>query len=336
MNLPAQNTEKPGNLDDSVFQVLANARSIFKKETQELARFSENIPIEFAKAVRMLSRSSGAIIVSGIGKAGWIGQKISATLSSTGTRSHFLHAAEAFHGDFGRVQQKDTLLILSHSGETKEIVEMVSVLRQRQIETIAITASSSSSLGHSSDCTIAYGNVPEACTHGLAPSTSTTLMLTIGDALALTVSQIKKFSPMDFAEFHPGGSLGLKLTPVEDAMRPIHQCRTARTHDSVRKSIAGQGMSGRRSGAILVLDSQGLLAGIFTDSDLVRQLEKRKDQFLDLPISTVMTPNPIQLTAGNRVGEAIEILSSRSISELPIVDPSGIPLGLIDITDVIA
>ena len=165
---------------------------------------------------------------------------------------------------------------------------------------------------------------------------STTLMLAIGDALALTVSSLKGFAAIDFARYHPGGSLGRKLQTVDQAMRPLSVCRTSMEDCTVRESISNQARQGRRTGAILVIDDCNRLRGIFTDSDLVRILEQREDQLLDQPVGKVMTSNPVTIRTGELVSDAIEILSSKCISELPVIDDCGKVLGLIDITDVIA
>ena len=318
------------------FEILRNAVSVLKHEANELLRFTQSIPLEFAEAVRIVQQCNGCVVVAGIGKAGWIAQKISATLASTGTPSQFLHPAEAFHGDFGRVTNQDIVLILSNSGETEEITKLLPTIKQIGAKIISITNSDRNSLGRASDCVIGYGKVNEACPNGLAPSTSTTLMLGIGDALALSVSRLNNFSPVDFAKFHPGGSLGRKLQTVDEVMRPLVECRTSSEAASIRETLACQAREGRRTGAILITDNQGVLSGIFTDSDLVRILEQKQDPMLDQPVTAIMTRNPIQIASGEKVDQAIEILSSKSISELPVVSSSGKPIGLIDITDVIA
>lgn len=318
------------------FELLSRARIIIRQEAEALSRFQGEIPLSFADAVRMIKECNGSVIVTGIGKAGWIGQKISASFASTGTRSHFLHAAEAFHGDLGRVDGQDIVLVLSNSGETEEVVKTLPALRKSGASLIAITGSEQSTLGKYCNCTIAYGSISEACQNNLAPSTSTTLMLAIGDALALTVSNLYGFSALDFARFHPGGSLGRKLQTVDEVMRPLAECRTTLPNSTVRESISTQARQGRRTGALLVLGPENRLEGIFTDSDLVRLLEKKQDQLLDQPIDQLMTTSPYQITFGSMVSEAVEILSANFISELPVVNSEGFAVGLIDITDVIA
>ena len=336
MNLAAKNSEVNPTRGITDFEILSSVRSVIRLESDGLKKFGSNIPLEFVDAVRAISLCAGSVMVTGIGKAGWIGQKISASFASTGTKSHFLHAAEAFHGDLGRVDSEDVVLFLSNSGETEEVIKMLSPLRKSGAKLIAITGQEQSTLGSYCDCTITYGKVSEACQNNLAPSVSTTLMLAIGDALALTVSGLKGFTEMDFARFHPGGSLGKKLQTVDQAMRPLSQCRTTEPSQTVRESISGQARKGRRTGAILVTNADGRLAGIFTDSDLVRLLEQRQDSLLDQPVAEMMTSDPVAIQSGHLVSEAIEILSSRCISELPVVDDQNRVLGMIDITDVIA
>lgn len=327
------------------FEILKNAASVIQRESSELDRFAKKIPLELAEAVRIIHDCQGSVIVSGIGKAGWIGQKISATFASTGTRSHFMHAAEAMHGDFGRVDQEDVILILSNSGETEEVIRLLPVLKKFGAKLVSITSNEQSTLGKQCDCTIAYGKIPEVCDNGLAPSSTTTLMLSIGDALALTVSSSKQFSAMDFAKFHPGGSLGRKLQTAQEIMRPLADCRTTSAESTIRESIAAQAKQGRRTGAMLILSPAQELLGIFTDSDLVKILEQKQDQWLDKPISNFMTKNPYTIAADRLVSEAVEVLSSNCISELPVISSSGIrssaiessvkAIGMIDITDVI-
>ncbi|MCE9557106.1 MAG: KpsF/GutQ family sugar-phosphate isomerase, partial [Planctomycetes bacterium] len=258
-----------------------------------------------------------------------------ATLSSTGTRGHFLHPAEAFHGDLGRIHRDDIVLVLSQSGETEEIVRLLPPLSALGVTIIAITAQHGSTLANAATVVLALGPLKEACGLGLAPSTSTTAMLALGDALALVVSRMRSFGPEDFARFHPGGSLGRKLSKVEDHMRRLAQCRVAADDLSVRNVLAAPSPAGRRSGAILLLDSERRLSGIFTDSDLARLFESRRDAALDEPIRQVMTARPITVPTGSMVSDAMAIMAERKLSELPIVDDDGRPLGLLDITDLV-
>jgi arabinose-5-phosphate isomerase len=276
------------------------------------------------------------VIVSGMGKAGLVGQKTTATLASTGTRAHFLHPAEAIHGDLGRVHSDDVVLMLSQSGETEEIVRLLPSLAELGVPLIAITARATSRLGRAADVVLSLGTLREACTLGLAPSTSTTAMIAVGDALALVVSRMKGFAAEDFARFHPGGSLGLQLSRVEEVMRPLQDCRVAADRLTVREVFVHLSRPGRRTGAIMLVDADGRLSGIFTDSDLARLFEANCDAAFDQPVRQVMTANPAKVEQGTRLPEAVEILRTKKISELPVVDEQNHPVGLIDITDVMS
>jgi arabinose-5-phosphate isomerase len=319
----------------SPFEQLRLAREILRGEAEAVSSLADKLGDEFCAAVRLMGACRGSVLVSGMGKAGLVGQKIAATLASTGTRSHFLHPAEAVHGDLGRVSADDLLLVLSHSGGTDEVVRLLPAIERLGVPLVAMTGRLQSPLARAATVTLQLGSLREACPLGLAPSTSTTAMLALGDALALVVSRMKHFTADDFARFHPGGSLGLALAHVEQAMRPADQCRLATTDQSVRAALVAESRPGRRTGAIMVVDEAGRLAGIFTDSDLARLLEHKRDQAIDGPISAVMTASPTTVTLGTRLATACEILADRKISELPVVDHDHKPVGLIDITDVV-
>jgi arabinose-5-phosphate isomerase len=317
------------------FEQLRHARKILTIEAQTLLRLADGLDLDFCRAVDLLLACRGSLIVTGMGKAGLIGQKIAATLASTGTRSHFLHPAEAIHGDLGRICHDDVLLVLSQSGETEEITRLLPSLAQFGVSVLAITGRRTSALGRAATVTVPLGPVKEACALGLAPSASTTAMLALGDALALVVSRMRDFKTEDFARFHPGGSLGRKLSKVQDHMRPMANCRVARDSDSVRHVVVTCTKPGRRTGAIMLTDEGGRLAGIFTDSDLARLFENHCDSALDAPIRDVMTSDPSTVTLGSMMRDAVRIMVDRKISELPVVDAGGAPVGLIDITDVV-
>jgi arabinose-5-phosphate isomerase len=287
------------------------------------------------KAAELVFRCHGSVIVTGMGKAGLVGQKIAATLASTGTRAFHLHPGEAVHGDLGRVRSGDIVIALSQSGETEEVLRLIPALRRLRAVLVAITERAESSLGQASDLCIALGPVEEACPLGLAPSASTTALMAVGDALALLVSRMRDFRAEEFALYHPAGSLGRKLARVEDVMRTGAQVRRARPEETVREVFVRLAGPRRRTGAVLIEDEDGRLLGIFTDSDLARLFEKRRDDELDRPIGTLMTANPVQVTVGATIGEALEALQSRKISELPVVDRGGRLVGLIDLTDLI-
>lgn len=314
---------------------LREARQILRDEAAAVDELSRRLDADFCTACQLLHDCAGSVIVTGMGKAGLIGQKIAATLSSTGTRAHVLHPAEAVHGDLGCLHKNDVLLALSHSGETEEISRLLPIVRRMRVPVIAITATHTSTLGRQADVVLRLGRVREVGPHGLAPSTSTTLMLALGDALALVVCRLRGFTPQQFALFHPAGSLGRQLQTVGEVMRPLPELRVAPHEQTVRQVFVGLSKPGRRTGAVMLTDSEGRLAGLFTDSDLARLLEQRREAQLDRPIAEVMTPRPLTIGPDALLREAVERLSQRKVSELPVVDADGRPVGLIDITDVI-
>lgn len=310
-------------------------REVLRLEAIGLWKVSYYLNHCFTDAIDTILKSSGSVIVTGMGKAGLIGQKIAATFASTGTRSHFVHPAEAFHGDLGRIDSNDVVLMLTQSGETGEVVQLLPSLRHMGIPLVALTASSESTVGRAASVVIELGQLEEACSLGLAPSTSTTAMLAVGDALAIVLSRLRGFRAEDFARFHPGGSLGLKLSHVEDHMRPLEECRVAPETHTVRQVIVECSRPGRRSGAVMLVDENQELSGIFTDSDLARLVERRHEAALDGPISEVMTARCARVMVGSRTEVAIEILAERKISELPVVDREGRPVGMLDVTDLV-
>jgi arabinose-5-phosphate isomerase len=316
----------------SSFEQLRLARDIIQTEADALGQLSTRLDTEFCRAVDLLHACQGSVITSGMGKAGLIAQKIAATLASTGTRSHWLHPSEAIHGDLGRIGHDDVVLMLSQSGETEEVLRLLAPLAKHDVPIIAITGRLASTLAHAATVVIDLGPLEEAGDLGLAPSTSTTAMLAMGDALALVTSRMHNFRAEDFARFHPGGSLGHKLKKVEEQMRPLAECRIADENKTVREVIA-QPSPGRRSGATMLFDDQGRLSGFFTDSDFRRLFESRQEDSLDGPMRDVMTTGPVCVREGSLLVDAETVMAQRQISELPVLDTTGRPIGLIDITD---
>ncbi len=314
---------------------LSFARAVLEIEAQALERVRDRLDGTIARAADLVHRCRGSVIVTGMGKAGLVGQKLAATLASTGTRAFPLHPAEAVHGDLGRIRNEDVVLALSQSGETDEVVRLIPALRRLGAILIAITERSTSSLGRQADLCIALGPIEEACPLGLAPSASTTALMAVGDALALLVSRLREFRAEDFALYHPAGSLGRKLSRVEDLMRTGIHIRVAKAEETVRSVFVRLGGARRRTGAIMVVDDEERLVGIFTDSDLARLFETRRESMLDRPIGEAMTPDPVRVTVGATVLEAVEALKTRKLSELPVIDRGGRPVGLIDVTDLI-
>jgi len=315
---------------------LAFAREVLRIEAQAVERVRDQLGLSIARAAALILRCPGSVIVTGMGKAGLVGQKLAATLASTGTRAFPLHPAEAVHGDLGRIRADDVVIALSLSGETDEVLRLIPALRRLGACLVAITERTSSTLGRAADLCVPLGPIEEACPLGLAPSASTTALMAVGDALALLVSKMRDFRAEDFALYHPAGSLGRKLLRVEDVMRTGGKIRRARADETVRAVFIRLAGPRRRSGAVLIEDEAGRLLGIFTDSDLARLFEKRREADLDRPIGEVMTANPIQVPVGATLADAVETLKARKISELPVVDRGGYLVGLIDVTDLIA
>ena len=314
--------------------VIARGREILRAEAAAIGAAAECLDASFCRAVRIIEACTGSVVVTGIGKAGLVARKISATLASTGTPSHFLHPAEAMHGDLGSLRRDDVVLAVSQSGETEEVTRLLPHVASLGNTIVAITGTVASTLGRAADVVVVTGRVQEACALGLAPSTSTSLLLAIGDGLALATSSLRQFTHEDFAVRHPGGSLGRQLTLVEEAMRPLSQCRIAQPSDTVR-AVFARPLPARRTGAVMIIDNAGALAGIFTDSDLARLFERRNDAAIDAAIECVMTSRPKTVAAGTRLRDAVAILESLRLSELPVVNDAGQPVGLLDIVDLV-
>lgn len=314
---------------------LAAGREVLQHEAAALASVVDRIDASFLAAVDMILSCRGHVIVTGIGKAGLVGQKIAATLASTGTPAHYLHPADAMHGDLGRVTSHDLILGLSHSGESAEMVRLLGPISDIGATLIAITSRVQSSLARAAQVVLNYGDVKEACPIGMAPSTSCVVMMGLGDALAFVLMKLRRFGRQDFSRFHPGGSLGRKLQPIDQVMRTGDRLRIADSMLTVREAFVREQRPGRRTGAMMLVDAAGRLVGIFTDSDLARLLEKRDLQALDRPMNEVMGRRPITLRLGQRVGDALTLLRDHQVSEVPVLDADGRPVGLVDITDLV-
>jgi arabinose-5-phosphate isomerase len=291
----------------------------------------------FAQVVHLFLKCEGSVIVSGMGKAGIIGSKISATLASTGTASHFLHPAEAVHGDLGRLQANDIVLALSHSGESDEIVRLIEPLKQREIKLVSIVGDPQSRLAVHSDIFLCMGMLTEACPLGVAPSVSTTCMLALGDALALTTMKLRNFGAEDYARFHPAGALGRKLLTVGQTMwfKPGEPLPVARKNDTIEQMLLGNETTKRR-GAVMITDAEGKLAGIITDADLRRSMAKMGAAVFSVKCADLMTPNCKRVREDALAAEAMAVFHKFRIDELPVVNADDQPVGLIDVQDIVA
>jgi arabinose-5-phosphate isomerase len=291
-------------------------------------------------AVPPVPPGAGNVVVCGMGKSGLIGAKLSATFASTGTPSHFLHPTEAMHGDLGRVRRGDVVVVLSFGGNTEEVVALASLLKQDAAPMIAIVGKAQCDLGRLATVTLAIGDVTEACPLNLAPTASTTAMLSLGDALALAVSRRRNFSVEDFRRMHPGGGLGRQLMPVIEAMRfkAGDNLPLLRAEHTVEAAYAeaeqfAQASGLRRSGALLIVDEAGKLTGIVTDGDLRTALIRSGSSAWAGPINNIMTHNPTTLLDDARVRDAVHVVREHRFDEIPIVNAVGEPVGLIDVQD---
>ncbi|MGE5294570.1 MAG: KpsF/GutQ family sugar-phosphate isomerase [Solirubrobacterales bacterium] len=315
---------------------LEYARRVILAESDAIASMTPIVNGQFVRAAEMLFHCTGSCIVSGIGKAGIIGRKISATLASTGTPSHFLHPAEAVHGDLGRLRREDIVLMLSYGGETDGVIRLINLVKQLQIPLIAMTGDGDSTLSRHSDVVLCMGKVNEACPLGVAPSVSTTCMLAIGDALAFTVMKARNFSVEDYVRFHPGGSLGTKLMTVDQSMmfRPGEKLPIVNVKDSIR-TMLDKTNDVKRHGAAMIVDDQGRLVGIITDADLRRLLTRQGAAALDLKAGDVMTAGCKRIRDDALAAEATALFHKYRIDELPVVDANDRPVGMIDVQDIV-
>lgn len=295
------------------------------------------INASFERAARLMLECKGSVLTSGVGKAGHVARKLSATLASTGTPSHFLSAADAVHGDLGSIREGDIVLMLSASGESDEILRLLSLVKKLGHPVIAITATTTSGLGKSADIVLATGKIDEACPLGLAPSASTTAMMALGDALALTVMKLRNFTADDFALFHPGGNLGRKLIRVGEAMTFRKGENLALAHDQLTVAQVLHDVSSikRRSGAVVLVDAAGKLSGIFSDGDLRRLITDNDGSALSKRMADVMTRSPKRICETALASEAMALMRPFRIDELPVVDDQDRPVGLIDVQDLV-
>lgn len=329
-------TEKASVLESALktSKTLALARAVLRLESKTLVELAERLDERFEDAIGQILACGGSVVVTGVGKSGLVGRKIAATFASTGTAAFFLHPTEAIHGDLGSLRPGDLALIVSNSGETKEVLRILPSFERLGVPVLAITRPVSR-LAAAACVVLPLETVERADPLGLAPSNSTTALMALGDALAFCAAARRGFIEEDFARFHPGGSLGRKLLTAGDRMRPLAECRVASVSQTIREVFVESRIPGRRSGAILLIDENQRLAGIFTDSDLAKLFERREESLLDRPIAEVMTRKPKTVRVNQRMSDARTILSTNKISELPVLDAADRPVGLLDITDLV-
>ncbi len=313
---------------------LARAREVFDIEIAALKAVRNQIDGAFDAAVGFIVealRQRGKVVVVGIGKSGNIGQKIAATLTSTGSTSVFLHGVDALHGDLGIVSEGDVILALSYSGESEELLNLIPALKRFPVKIISITGAVKSSLGRYSDVVLNVRVPKEACPFGLAPTASTTAMLALGDALAMTVLQARGFREKDYARHHPSGAIGRALLmKVGDIMRTGNRNAVAGQIVTVKEALLL--MCRAKSGSVSIVNRRGKLTGVFTDGDLRRHMAADKD-ILAKPLASVMTPNPICIRDEALAVEALKIFNQRNIDDLIVVNARREPVGIIDLQD---
>lgn len=318
----------------------ARGALVLRLESEAIARLGERFgeagpAAAFERAVAAMLACPGQVVVTGMGKAGVVGQKISATLASTGTPSFFLHPSEALHGDLGRLRPGDVILALSNSGETEEVNQVMAACRKLGNPLIGMTGRPDSTLGQHADHVLDIGRVEEACPLKLAPTASTTVMLALGDALAMAVLEERDFGPRDYAQFHPAGSLGRRLMRVDEVMRKGDAVPLVRAGTSVADALIQTSRTKGRPGASIVVDGDGALAGIFTDGDLRRLLEGGDFSRLELPIDHVMATEPKVLRPTDLAVDAHRLLRENRIDNAPVIDDERRPVGLLDVQDLI-
>jgi len=314
--------------------LLRRAREVLRLESQAVAAQTAGIGGEFLKAVRLLARCRGRVVVIGVGKSGLIGRKITATLASTGTPATFVHPSEGMHGDLGMITPHDVVVALSFSGETEELKRLLPSIRSMKVPLIAMTGRAHSRLARGATVLLSIKIGREACPYNLTPTTSTTAMLALGDALALVVMESRGFKAEDFARLHPGGTLGKRLLwTVKDVMRRGRENPIVREDQNVRQALAE--MTRTRMGATSVVNRKGVLVGYFTDGDF-RRLAPKDADILERQVRDIMTRRPHTAKIDQRLGEAAEVLHRKSFDNMPVVDHKGRPIGLLDERDLLA
>ncbi len=317
------------DIRDSALRTIATERAGLDALHAALA---DGLGGPFADAIAMIRASSGRVIVSGMGKSGHVGRKLTATLASTGTPAHFVHPAEASHGDLGMVQPEDVVIALSWSGEAVELAALVGYTRRFRVGLIAITANAESTLGKEADIALVLPKATEACPNGLAPTTSTTMQMALGDALAVALLEARGFSRQDFFVYHPGGKLGAQLKTVESIMHRGTDLPLIGLDTLLPDVIAM--ISDKGFGCAVVMDLDGKLAGVVTDGDLRRKTAMGGGA--SLRARDIMTANPRRIELDTLAVEALELVNRSRITALIVVDGEGRPAGLVHVHDLLA
>ena len=314
--------------------IIENARQAIETEIDGLKRVKERLGDQFAQAADLILNTPGRVVVTGIGKSGLVGRKISATLASTGTPSVFLHPVEAMHGDLGMVMPGDVVLAISNSGETSELNALLPALRARGVPVIALTGGLSSTMSRLSRIVIDTGVEKEACALGLAPTASTTAALAVGDALAVVLLRMREFSEKDFRRNHPSGSLGERLkVSVGQVMLTGAEVPVVKSGTPMEEAMAE--LDAKRLGAVLVLDGDERVTGIVTDGDLRRALLRFRGNLGNRKVEDVMTGNPKQVTPDTMAADALALMEQHLITVLPVVQGDSRLAGIVHLHDLL-
>tara|TARA_B110000238_G_scaffold151488_1_gene163466 strand:+ start:81 stop:1040 length:960 start_codon:yes stop_codon:yes gene_type:complete len=306
-------------------------KSNIREQKLALSKLEKSIDTTIIKAVNLLYKNKGRIVVTGIGKSGYIGLKLTATFSSTGSPSQYINCAEANHGDLGAIQSNDILLALSKSGETKEMFPIIDFAKNNKIKLISITAKKNSFLAKNSDITCLIPDISESCPLNLAPTTSTTMMLVLGDAIALELMNKRKFKEENFKKFHPGGMLGKSLLLVKDIMHTKEKMPLINYKSSMREALLK--MTSYGFGCVGIINNKNILIGIVTDGDLRRNISRN---FIDLPIEKIMTKKPVTVESKMNIKDTINIMNNNKITAVFVVNKnSQVPEGILHIHDCI-
>jgi len=312
--------------------ILKRAKKILEFQVKAVEGLMKKMDNNFVKAVKIILSCKGRVVLTGMGKPGIIAQKISATFSSTGIPSLFLHPAEAVHGDLGRVTRDDVIVALSDSGETEELIKLIPILKEIGAKIVAISGDPRSTLAKYCNCLLDVGVKKEKGLLGVIPSAATTAMLAMGDTLALILVEQRGLKIEDFAFYHPGGTIGKRLLKVKDIMRKGATHAIVKEKEPVKEVLLK--ITKARAGSATVVDNKGRLAGIFTDGDLRRKIEIDRD-LLGKKVKDVMTKKPVTLREEDLAAEALKTLREKKIDEAPVIDKNRKPVGLVDVQDLL-
>jgi arabinose-5-phosphate isomerase len=308
--------------------LLETARNVLEIESKALAKLADNLPQDFTRLIKAIIKCKGRVIVSGVGKSGHIGRKISATLASTGTPSYFIHATEASHGDMGMLVEDDICILISNSGETSEMRDIVAYTRRFSIPMAAISSNPESTLMRAADFTLGLPNAPEACAIGMAPTTSTTMTLALGDALAVTLMQQRNFNTESFQIFHPGGKLGAQMTRIKDLMHGGDKIPIVTPETPVKEALIEMTSKGF---GIAVLINAGKIKGIISDGDLRRHMH----DLMEKTAGDIASPDPVTVSEDAFAADALRIMNSYKISVLVVADQKRRAKGILHIHDLL-